>query len=261
MTIHSETDLTQDELARYRRQLILPEIGPEGQKRLKQAKVLVIGAGGIGSPLLLYLAAAGIGHISIYDHDVLELTNMNRQIIHDSANAGVPKVQSAEQTLKRLNPELTYELHAERLTRETALVVVPQYDIVVNAVDNLDTRYMLNDVCVELRKPLVEGSIFHFEGQVMFISPDEDSACYRCVYPEPLEPPKKQEFGVIGVTPGIVGTLQAAEVIKYVAGIGKSLKNRMIYFDLLSAKVREIELKPDPECPVCSQVKQKAVLR
>ncbi|AIQ42138.1 HesA/MoeB/ThiF family protein [Paenibacillus sp. FSL R5-0912] len=260
MTTHSETELTQDELARYRRQLILPEIGPEGQQRIKKAKVLVIGAGGIGSPLLLYLAAAGIGHISIYDHDVLDLTNMNRQIIHDSGNVGVPKVQSAEQTLNRLNPGLHYELHAERLTRETALSIVPQYDIVVNAVDNLDTRYMLNDVCVELRKPLVEGSIFHFEGQVMLISPDEDSACYRCVYPEPQEPPKKQEFGVIGVTPGIVGTLQAAEVLKYVAGTGRSLKNRMIYFDLLSASFREIELKPDPDCPVCSKLKQQPVL-
>lgn len=251
-----EDGLNEDEVLRYRRQLILPEIGIEGQKKLNNAKVLVIGAGGIGSPLLLYLAAAGIGHIGIFDHDVVELTNLNRQIIHDSSKVGVEKVHSAKQVLEQLNPNIQVDIYESKLERELALSVVKEYDIIVNAVDNLETRYMLNDVCVELRKPLIEGSIFHFEGQIMFISPEDDGACYRCLYPEPLEQPKKQEFGVIGVTPGFVGVLQAMEVIKYILQIGASLKNRLIYFDLLSTKIQEIEIKPNPDCPICSSLKK-----
>lgn len=255
MVAMTELDLSEDEILRYRRQLILPEIGEEGQKRLKNAKVLVIGAGGIGSPLLLYLTAAGIGRIGIFDHDVVELTNLNRQIIHDSGNVGVEKVRSAEQTLKQLNPNIQFDIYNCKLERELAISVVEEYDIIVNAVDNLETRYMLNDVCVELRKPLIEGSIFHFEGQIMFISP-EDGACYRCLYPEPLEQPKKQEFGVVGVTPGFVGVLQAMEVLKFILQIGNSLKNRLIYFDLLSTKIQEIEIKRNPDCPICSKLKK-----
>ncbi|MGN7415041.1 HesA/MoeB/ThiF family protein [Paenibacillus sp. SAF-068] len=243
--------LTEEEKLRYRRQLILPEIGEEGQKILKQSKVLVIGAGGIGSPLLLYLAAAGIGHIKVYDNDNVELTNLNRQVLHGYTNINQNKAESAKQTLSELNPNISIDISRDRLVRENALHIVSEFDIVVNAVDNLETRYMLNDICVEHGTPLIEGSIFHFEGQIMLIEPGK-GPCYRCLYPESPVDVKKQEFGVIGMTPGLVGVLQATETIKYLLKIGEPLTNKLIYFDLLSTTIRKIDIKKNPDCPICS---------
>lgn len=243
--------LTEEEKLRYRRQLILPEIGEEGQETLKQSKVLVIGAGGIGSPLLLYLAAAGVGYIKVFDNDHVELTNLNRQVLHGYTNIDQNKAESAQETLSELNPSIEIEISKDRFHRENALQTVTGFDIVINAVDNLETRYMLNEVCVELGKPLIEGSIFHFEGQVMLIEPGK-GPCYQCLYPEPPTNVKKQEFGVIGMTPGLVGVLQATETIKYLLKIGEPLTNKLIYFDLLSTTIKKMDIKKNPECPVCS---------
>src|SRR3989449_3427533 len=242
--------LSATEILRYSRHLIMPEVGMEGQLKLKAARVLTIGAGGLGSPLALYLTAAGVGKLGIVDFDVVDLTNLQRQILHSTETVGKPKLESARDRLKALNPDVQMELYDAKLTSENALEILKDYDIVADGTDNFPTRYLVNDACVLLGKPNVYGSIFRFEGQAsVFGMPG--APCYRCLYPEPPPPglvPSCAEGGVLGVLPGIVGSIQAMETIKLILGRGGSLVGRLLLFDALGMKFRELKLRKNPNC-------------
>ena len=245
--------LSHAETLRYSRHLLLPEVGVEGQRKLKAARVLTIGAGGLGSPLSLYLAAAGVGTIGIVDFDVVDLTNLQRQIVHGTSTLGRSKLESARARLTDLNPNLKVEPHEARLTSENALEIIREYDIVVDGTDNFPTRYLVNDACVLLDKPNVYGSIFRFEGQASVFYARE-GPCYRCLYSEPPPPglvPSCAEGGVLGVLPGIIGSIQALETIKLILGAGDSLIGRLVLFDALKLRFRELKLRKDPSCPIC----------
>ncbi len=252
-TVEAKPSLSHAEMLRYSRHLLLPEVGVAGQRKLKSARVLTIGAGGLGSPLSLYLAAAGVGTIGIVDFDVVDLTNLQRQIVHGTSTLGRPKLDSAEERLTDLNPNVRIERHETRLTSANALEIIREYDIVVDGTDNFPTRYLVNDACVLLGKPNVYGSIFRFEGQAsLFYAPK--GPCYRCLYSEPPPPglvPSCAEGGVLGVLPGIIGSIQALETIKWIVGAGSSLLGRLVLFDALKLRFRELELRKDPACPIC----------
>jgi len=246
-------ELTSDEILRYSRHLILPEVALEGQQRLKASRVLLIGAGGLGSPLALYLAAAGVGTIGLVDFDVVDVTNLQRQIVHGTKDVGRPKLESARDRLKDMNPYVHVEGYETRLTSENALEIVRDYDIVIDGTDNFATRYLTNDACVILGKPNVYGSIYRFEGQSSVFA-TEDGPCYRCLYPEPPPPglvPSCAEGGVLGVLPGLVGTIQATEGIKLLLGIGEPLIGRLLLIDALSMQFRTMRLRKNPQCPAC----------
>src|SRR5438270_8633207 len=246
--------LSAEELQRYSRHLIMPEVTGEGQRRLKAARVLCIGAGGLGSPAALYLAAAGVGTIGIVDFDDVDLSNLQRQILHGTKDVGRGKVESAQDRLRDINPEIDIELHQCRFSSENASGIVSKYDVVVDGSDNFATRYLSNDVCVFEQKPNVYGSVFRFEGQTTVFAPHLGGPCYRCLFPEPPPPesvPNCAQAGVLGVLPGIIGTLQAIEAIKLIIGIGEPLIGRLLHFDALKVKFRELNLRRDPQCPVC----------
>jgi sulfur-carrier protein adenylyltransferase/sulfurtransferase len=245
--------LSKEEVLRYSRHLIMPEVGMEGQLKLKQAKVLCIGTGGLGAPLGLYLAAAGVGRIGLVDFDTVDLTNLQRQVLFGTGDIGRPKIEAAAERLRDLNPQIQIDSFETRLTSENALDLFKDYDIIVDGTDNFPTRYLVNDACVLLGKPNVYGSIFRFEGQLtIFGAPG--GPCYRCLYPEPPPPglvPSCAEGGVLGVLPGIVGTIQAAETLKLIIGKGDSLVGRLLLFDALAMKFRELKLRKNQECPAC----------
>ncbi|HUI64114.1 MAG TPA: molybdopterin-synthase adenylyltransferase MoeB [Bacteroidota bacterium] len=245
--------LSKEEIRRYGRHLILPEVGLEGQMKLKAASVLVVGAGGLGSPLALYLAAAGIGRLGIVDFDLVEESNLQRQILHSTPYLGRPKIQSAKDRILSINPNVAVDLFSARLTSENALDIIGQFDVIVDGTDNFPTRYLINDACVLLQKPNVYGSIFRFEGQVSVFS-TPGGPCYRCLYAEPPPPglvPSCAEGGVLGVLPGIVGTMQAMETVKLILGIGEPLIGRLLLFDGLSMRTRELKLQRNPKCKIC----------
>ena len=247
-------DFNNDEARRYSRHLSLPEVGLEGQRKICSASVLCIGAGGLGSPIAMYLAAAGIGRLGIVDFDTVDLSNLQRQILHGTPDVGRRKTESAAGTLHRLNPNVQIALHDTRLTRENALDIIRPYDIVVDGTDNFPTRYLANDACVLLRKPNVYGSIFRFEGQASVFAPHLGGPCYRCLYPEPPPPgtvPSCAEGGVLGVLPGVIGLIQATETLKLILGKGTSLLSRLLLFDALQMHFRELKLRRDPQCPLC----------
>src|SRR6266571_4189366 len=247
--------LSNDEISRYSRHLILPEVGMEGQQKLKAAKVLCVGTGGLGAPLALYLAAAGVGTIGLVDFDVVDASNLQRQIIHSTATVGKLKVDSAEKMLKGLNPFMNVVKHNTMLTSANALEIFKDFDIIVDGTDNFPTRYLVNDACVLLHKPNAYGSIFRFEGQASVFA-TEQGPCYRCLYPEPPPPglvPSCAEGGVLGILPGLVGVIQATEVIKLILGNGQPLTGRLLLVDALNMRFRELKLRKNPECPVCGE--------
>jgi len=246
-------ELTTDDLSRYSRHLILPEVGMEGQRKLKAARVLCVGTGGLGSPLALYLTAAGIGTLGLVDFDVVDASNLQRQIIHSTRDIGRKKIDSAEEKLKALNPAINIVKHETMLTSANALDILKDYDIVADGTDNFPTRYLVNDACVLLGKPNAYGSIFRFEGQASVFA-TEEGPCYRCLYPEPPPPglvPSCAEGGVLGILPGLVGVIQATEVIKLILGKGAPLIGRLLLVDALNMRFRELKLRKNPECPVC----------
>ncbi|MGH7989560.1 MAG: molybdopterin-synthase adenylyltransferase MoeB [Limisphaerales bacterium] len=248
--------LNNDEIRRYSRHLILPEVGLAGQKRIKAASVLSIGAGGLSSPIAMYLAAAGIGKIGIVDFDTVDYSNLQRQILHTDADVGRSKAESAKEMINALNPNVEVVIHNTRITSENALEIIAPYDIVVDGTDNFPTRYLTNDACVLLKKPNVYGSIFRFEGQTSVFAPHLGGPCYRCLYPEPPPPgmvPSCAEGGVLGVLPGIVGCIQTTEILKLAIGKGTSLVGRLLLFNALDMKFRELKLRRDPACPVCGE--------
>ena len=250
-----EVTLTKDEMLRYSRHLVLPEVGLEGQKKLKAASVLIIGAGGLGSPAGLYLAAAGVGKIGIVDFDVVDLTNLQRQILHSTKEVGRSKLASARERLADINPHINIELYETRLTSQNALDILKEYDVVVDGTDNFPTRYLVNDACVLLQKPYVYGSIFRFDGQVSVFDPQR-GPCYRCLYPSPPPPglvPNCAEGGVLGVLPGIIGSLQALEAMKLIISQGELLVGRLLLFDALKGVFRELKLRKNPECVICGE--------
>ena len=243
---------SQDQVRRYSRHIILPEVGGAGQRKLLASKALIIGAGGLGSPAALYLAAAGVGTLGIVDFDRVELSNLQRQLLHHGHDVGRLKVESAADTIADVNPDVKVIPHPVALTSENAFEVLRDYDVVLNGSDNFPTRYLVNDACVLLKKPLVDGSIYRFEGQMTVFSPG--GPCYRCFFPAPPPPgavPSCAEAGVLGVLPGIVGCIQAIEAIKLLLGIGDSLAGRLLLFDALAMEFREVRLARDPKCPVC----------
>jgi len=247
--------LTPEQIKRYSRHIMLPEVGEKGQGKLLDAKVLFLGAGGLGSPSALYLAAAGVGTIGIVDDDVVDESNLQRQVLHNIERLGMTKVESARKTLQALNPDVTVVPHQERLTSENIMGILANYDLVVDGADNFPTRYLLNDAALKLGKPVVHASIFRFEGQVTTFLPF-DGPCYRCLYPEPPPAgmaPSCQEAGVLGVLPGMVGTLQANEALKLILGQGETLSGRLLMIDALGTKFRNLKLRRDPECRVCSK--------
>src|SRR5256886_8424055 len=248
--------LSSAELQRYSRHLIMPEVTADGQRRLKAARVLCIGAGGLGSPAALYLTAAGAGTIGIVDFDDVDLSNLQRQILHGTKDVGRGKLESARDRLGDINPKIDIELHRCRFTSENAPQLVAQYDVIVDGSDNFPTRYLSNDVCVFERKPNVYGSVFRLEGQTTVFAPHLGGPCYRCLFPEPPPPdavPNCAQAGVLGVLPGIIGMLQAIEAIKLIIGIGESLIGRLLHFDALKIKFRELNLRRDAQCPVCGE--------
>jgi len=250
----SGTALSVDDIGRYARHLILPEVGVIGQRRLKAARILCIGAGGLGSPAALYLAAAGVGTIGLVDFDQVELSNLQRQVLHGTADIGHPKLQSARRRILEGNPHMEVALHDCRFTSENASEMIAPYDFVVDGSDNFPTRYLSNDVCVFARKPNIYGSVFRFEGQASVFAPHLGGPCYRCLFPQPPPPgaaPSCAEGGVLGVLPGIIGLIQATEAIKLIIGAGETLIGRLLHFDALKMKFREFNLRRDPECPVC----------
>jgi sulfur-carrier protein adenylyltransferase/sulfurtransferase len=247
--------LSADEVLRYSRHLIIPEVGKAGQEKLKAAKVLLVGAGGLGSPLGLYLAAAGVGTLGIVDFDVVDESNLQRQVLHGTSDVGRQKLESARDRLREINPHVNVHLHPVRLTSTNALEIFAQYDVIADGTDNFPTRYLVNDACVLSGKPNVYGSIFRFEGQVSVFAA-QDGPCYRCLFREPPPPglvPSCAEGGVLGVLPGIVGTLQALEVLKLILGVGESLVGRLQLFDGLKFEWRELRVRRNPSCPVCSE--------
>ncbi|MBI1807187.1 MAG: molybdopterin-synthase adenylyltransferase MoeB [Ignavibacteria bacterium] len=250
-----EVRLSNEEIQRYSRHLIMPEVGIDGQKKLKASRVLIVGAGGLGSPLALYLTAAGVGSLGIVDVDVIDVTNLQRQILYSTDDIGRSKLDVARERLRRINPHVEIEPYEKRLTADNALEVLRDFDIIVDGTDNFPTRYLVNDACVLLGKPNVYGSIFRFEGQVTVFDAKR-GPCYRCLYPTPPPPglvPSCAEGGVLGVLPGIIGSLQALETIKLIIGRGNSLVERLILFDALTLKFRELKLRKNPECPICGE--------
>jgi adenylyltransferase/sulfurtransferase len=246
-------ELTKDELSRYSRHLILPEVGEEGQRKLKAARVLCVGTGGLGSPLALYLAAAGVGTLGLVDFDVVDASNLQRQIIHSTADIGRKKLDSAAEKLKALNPDVNLIKHDTLLSSANALDILRDYDVIADGTDNFPTRYLVNDACVLLGKPNAYGSIFRFEGQASVFA-TKDGPCYRCLYPEPPPPglvPSCAEGGVLGILPGLVGVIQATETIKLILGKGSTLAGRLLLVDALNMRFRELKLRKNPECPVC----------
>jgi sulfur-carrier protein adenylyltransferase/sulfurtransferase len=248
-------ELSKDEILRYSRHLIIPEVGLEGQQKLKAAKVLLVGAGGLGAPLGLYLAAAGIGKIGLVDFDVVDFTNLQRQVIHSTADVGRKKLDSASEKMQGINPHLKLVKHEVALSSENALDILKDYDLVVDGTDNFPTRYLVNDACVLLGKPNVYGSIFRFEGQATVFA-YQGGPCYRCLYPEPPPPglvPSCAEGGVLGILPGTIGLIQATETVKLILGIGEPLVGRLLLYDALAMRFRELKLRKNPECPVCGE--------
>jgi adenylyltransferase/sulfurtransferase len=245
--------LDREELLRYGRHLLLPEVAIDGQRKLKAARVLIVGAGGLGSPAALYLAAAGVGTIGLVDFDIVEVTNLQRQLLHGTSDVGRPKLDSARDRLHDTNPNVKLELHPTRLTSENALTIIREYDLVLDGTDNFATRYLVNDACVLAGKPNVYGSIFRFDGQASVFA-TADGPCYRCIYPEPPPPglvPSCAEGGVLGVLPGLVGTIQATEAIKLILGIGTPLTGRLLLVNALDAHFRSVTVRRDPKCPAC----------
>ncbi len=246
--------LTNQEIMRYGRHLIMPEVGVAGQEKLKASKILMIGAGGLGSPAALYLAASGIGEITILDPDTVDVSNLQRQVIHDTSSIGVPKVESAKRRMNEINPFVKVNALQEPVTAENVMDLVAAHDIVVDGTDNFETRYIVNDACILNKKLNVYGSIFRFDGQATVFGAEE-GPCYRCLYPEPPPPgmvPSCAEGGVLGILPGIVGTLQATEAIKLIMGVGKPLIGRLLIYDALAMSFRTLKIRKDPECPICS---------
>src|SRR5271168_4443676 len=250
-----EVKLSREEILRYSRHLIMPEVGMEGQLKLKRAKVLMIGTGGLGAPLGLYLAAAGVGHLGLVDFDVVDSSNLQRQVTFTTADVGKPKSEAAKARLSALNPMIEIQSFDTRLTSDNALELFRDFDVIVDGTDNFPTRFLVNDACLLLGKPNVYGSIFRFEGQATVLG-YPGGPCYRCLYPEPPPPglvPSCAEGGVLGVLPGIVGTIQAAETLKLILGAGESLVGRLLLFDALQMRFRELKLRKNPDCPVCGE--------
>lgn len=253
MSVAVEQALSKDEILRYSRHLIIPEVGMEGQLKLKAANVLLVGTGGLGAPLGLYLAAAGVGHIGLVDFDVVDFTNLQRQVIHHTSDVGRKKLDSAAEKMTAINPHIRITRHETALTSENALDIIRDYDLVVDGTDNFPTRYLVNDACVLLGKPNVYGSIFRFDGQATVFA-YEGGPCYRCLYPEPPPPglvPSCAEGGVLGILPGTIGLIQATETVKLILGIGEPLVGRLLLYDALGMRFRELKLRRNPECPVC----------
>ena len=253
MTVAAPPALSNEEVARYSRHLIMPEVGMDGQLKLKAASVLCIGAGGLGSPVAMYLAAAGVGRLGIVDFDVVDYSNLQRQVIHGTPDVGRPKLESARDTLNAINPAVHVETHEVALSSANALDVLRGYDVIVDGTDNFPTRCLVNDACVILGIPNAYGSIFRFEGQASVFAA-EDGPCYRCLYPEPPPPglvPSCAEGGVLGILPGVVGTIQATEAVKLIMGVGEPLVGRFLVYDALRMRFRELKLRKDPDCPVC----------
>ena len=253
---------TDAQKSRYARHIMLPEVGEKGQAKLLQSKVLLLGAGGLGSPSALYLAAAGVGTLGIVDDDVVDASNLQRQILHNTSRIGVAKVESARTTLTELNPDINVIAHQVRLTAENVLSIIKDYDLIVDGADNFQTRYLLNDAALILNKPVLHASIFRFEGQLTTFIPWL-GPCYRCLYPEPPPAgmaPSCNEAGVLGVLPGVIGVLQATEALKFLLGIGDSLSGRLLIYDALATKFRELKLRRDPQCVVCSDREKKIEL-
>ncbi len=252
--IDRQADLSNDEIQRYSRHLIMPEVGMEGQRKLKAASVLLIGTGGLGSPTALYLAAAGIGRMGLVDYDVVDSSNLQRQVIHGESTIGLSKLDSAEKRIKDLNPMIQIDKHNVPLTSDNALGLFEPYDVIIDGTDNFPTRYLVNDACVKLGKPNIYGSIFRFEGQLSVFYAEE-GPCYRCMFPEPPPPglvPSCAEGGVLGILPGTIGTMQATEAIKVILGIGEPMIGRMMLYDALEMSFHTIKVRKNPECPVCS---------
>ena len=247
-------DFSNDEIARYSRHLIMPEVTLEGQKRIKAASILCIGTGGLGSPIALYLAAAGVGRLGLVDFDVVDFSNLQRQILHGTDDVGRKKLNSAKDRIKAVNPNVQVDLHDCFFQSENAKELVQNYDIIVDGTDNFPTRYLSNDVCVLTKKPNIYGSIFRFEGQCTVFAPHLGGPCYRCMFPEPPPPgmvPSCAEGGVLGVLPGIIGVMQAIEAIKLIIGIGEPLIGRLVSFDALKMRYKEFKIRRDPNCPIC----------
>ncbi len=246
---------TQDQLKRYSRHFVLPEIGEEGQKKLLQSKVLLIGTGGLGSPLALYLSAAGIGTLGLVDFDRVDLSNLQRQVLHTQNEIGNPKVESAERRIKAMNPDTKVIKYPVKISSQNALEIMKNYDVIIDGTDNFPTRYLTNDACVFLKKPNIYGSIFRFDGLTTVFKSDE-GPCYRCLYPEPPPPgmvPSCAEGGVLGILPGTIGLIQATEAIKLICGIGRPLIGRLVVYDALQMTFRELKVRKDPNCPVCGK--------
>lgn len=254
-TVAEHIELSPEELARYSRHLTLPEVGKAGQEKLKAGSVLLVGAGGLGSPLAMYLAAAGVGRIGLVDFDVVDQSNLHRQVLHGTSAVGRPKLESARARIEDLNPHVEVDTYETALTSENAFEIIEPYDIVIDGTDNFPTRYLVNDACVLLGKPNVYGSIFRFEGQASFFDAAR-GPCYRCLFPEPPPPgavPSCAEGGVLGVLPGIIGTIQATEGIKYLLGVGELLIGRLLLFDALQMSFRQLKVKKHPACPLCGE--------
>lgn len=247
-------EFTEEQLQRYNRHIILPEVGLEGQRRISKARVFIVGAGGLGSPVGYYLAAAGVGDLAIIDSDIVELSNLQRQIAHSVKTLGKPKVESAKAQFESLNPNVNIFAIKKRLTKDNILNFIRDYDIVTDCSDNFPTRFLVNDACVMAKKTLVTGAIFRFEGQLTVVIPGK-GPCYRCLFEEPPPPgalPSPQEVGLLGVIPGVIGTLQAAEVLKLIIGRGEVLSGELLIYDALKSTFRKVKIPKNPECPVCS---------
>lgn len=248
-------DFTDEQIERYSRHIILPEVGGVGQQKMLEARVLLLGAGGLGSPAALYLAAAGIGNLGIVDFDHVDLSNLQRQIIHSTERIGMLKTESAKKTIQALNPDVTVTLYNEKVDSSNVMQLIENYDYVVDGSDNFPTRYLVNDACVMKNKTLIHGSIYRFEGQVTVFK-SSDGPCYRCLYPEPPPPgmvPNCQEGGVLGVLAGVIGNLQVVETLKLILGIGKPLIGRLLIYDALNTEFRTLKLRKDAKCPVCGE--------
>ncbi len=249
-------DFTDDQVERYARHILLPEVGGEGQAKLLESRVLVVGAGGLGSPLILYLAAAGVGTIGVVDDDAVDLSNLQRQIVHETSRIGVAKVESARETAARINPEVAVVPHRTRLTVDNVHALIGDYDLVIDGSDNFDTRFLVNDACYFAGKTLVSGAVLRFEGQVATFKAHlgEGHPCYRCIFPTPPPPgliPTCSEAGVLGALTGVVGSIQAVEVIKELLGTGESLSGNLLIYDGLGTTFRKVKVRPDPACPLC----------
>ena len=248
-------EFTDEQIERYSRHIILPEVGGSGQQKMLEARVLLLGAGGLGSPAAYYLAAAGIGNLGVVDFDRVDLSNLQRQIIHSTERIGMLKTESAKKTIEALNPDVNISLYNERLDSSNIMSLIEGYDYIVDGSDNFPTRYLVNDACVMKNKTLIHGSIYRFEGQVTVFKPG-DGPCYRCLYPEPPPPgmvPNCQEGGVLGVLAGVIGNLQVVEVLKLVLGIGKTLVGKLLIYDALNTEFRNLRLRKDENCPICSE--------